>query len=90
MAADSRPAARIHRHQRSRRHAAVASSQTHYVGSLSASGLKFAFIVARFNDLITRPLLQGAQEAFERHGGDLESADVSSCGMLHCPAGLND
>lgn len=76
-----RQATAITRRQRSQRHAAVAASQAHYVGSLSASNLKFAVIVARFNDLITKPLLSGALEAFERHGGDTSNADVSSAGL---------
>lgn len=74
-----RQTALVTRHHHSQ-HAVFANSQDsqeHYVGSLSATGLKFAFIVGRFNDLITRPLLQGALEAFERHGGNVDDADVS-------------
>ena len=70
------------RRQRLQKYAAVAASQTHLVGSLTAQNLKFAFIVARFNDLITKPLLSGALEAFERHGGDPSNADVSCVGWL--------
>jgi len=39
-----------------------------HVGSLDGTGLKFAVVVARFNDLITRPLLEGACETFTRYG----------------------
>lgn len=76
----SAPVSRQHRLQK---RAAVASAQEHYVGSLSATGLKFALVVGRFNDLITRPLLQGALEAFERHGGNLQDADVSLVLVSH-------
>lgn len=42
-----------------------------------ASDLKFAIVIARFNDLVTKLLLEGALEAFDRHGGDREEVDVS-------------
>ena len=34
-----------------------------------AHGLKFAFIVARFNEMIGEQLLEGALDTFQRHGG---------------------
>ena len=37
--------------------------------NLDASGHTLAIIVARFNSYITSKLLEGAVEAFERHGG---------------------
>lgn len=67
------------KHQRSRCTTVSKASESQYVGSLTANNLKFALVVARFNDLITRPLLQGALEAFERHGGDTSKTDVSHC-----------
>ena len=44
-------------------------------GSLRGEGLRFACVVASFNDIVTGPLLSGALEALERHGVDI-SADV--------------
>lgn len=41
-------------------------------GQLIGTGLKFAFIMARFNEFINERLLEGAIDCFKRHGG-LES-----------------
>lgn len=46
-------------------------------GQLNASGLKFGIVVARFNELITKQLLEGAQDALRRHGGDPNTVDVA-------------
>lgn len=43
---------------------------------LSASGLRFAIVSARFNDFLVDKLLQGALDAIHRHGGDLASTVV--------------
>jgi 6,7-dimethyl-8-ribityllumazine synthase len=37
-------------------------------GTLDGSGLRFALVVARFNELITDQLLAGAAESLRRHG----------------------
>ncbi|MBN1298027.1 6,7-dimethyl-8-ribityllumazine synthase [bacterium] len=37
-------------------------------GFLSAEGMRFALVVSRFNELITRKLLDGALDALRRHG----------------------
>ncbi len=37
-------------------------------GDLSAAGLKFGIVAARFNDFITSRLLEGALDALKRHG----------------------
>lgn len=37
-------------------------------GTLQATGLRFAIVVARFNELITRNLLEGALKSLHRHG----------------------
>jgi hypothetical protein len=66
--------------RRHRCRTATASSKP-YVGSLAANELKFAIVIARFNDLVTKLLLEGALEAFDRHGGDRDSVDVSA--QLH-------
>src|SRR5205085_2926620 len=48
-------------------------------GRLIATGLKFAIVVSRFNDFITKPLVDGALESLKRHGADLKSVDVIWC-----------
>ena len=39
-------------------------------GQLTAKGKKFAIVASRFNDFITKKLLEGALDAITRHGGD--------------------
>ena len=39
-----------------------------YEGQLSAKGKRFAIVVARFNSLITKQLLEGALDCLKRHG----------------------
>ncbi len=58
------------------------------MGSLSASGLRFGCVVARFNDLVTKPLLEGVLEGFERHGTPREEVDVRPL-LRQAPALLN-
>ncbi len=48
-------------------------------GTLNGSGLRLAIVVGRFNELITRSLLEGALSSARRHGvrdGDVEIAHV--------------
>jgi 6,7-dimethyl-8-ribityllumazine synthase len=45
-------------------------------GELTASGLRFAIIVSRFNSFITERLLTAALDALERSGAANESVDV--------------
>lgn len=52
------------------------SSPVTIEGDLSAQGLKFGCIVARFNSFITERLLEGALDAIRRHGGDVGSVRV--------------
>ncbi len=47
-----------------------------FEGGLSAQGLRFALVVARFNSFVTDRLLAGAQDAIARSGGDLAQVDV--------------
>ena len=47
-----------------------------FEGGLSAQGLRFALVVARFNSFVTDRLLAGAQDAIARSGGDLGNVDV--------------
>lgn len=45
-------------------------------GNLNASGLKFAIIVSRFNDLLTAKLQEGAIDCLLRHNAAEEKIDV--------------
>ena len=48
-----------------------------FEGMLLGKGLKFGLVVSRFNDFISKKLLEGAQDALLRHGvneGDIEIA----------------
>ncbi|HEY42000.1 MAG TPA: 6,7-dimethyl-8-ribityllumazine synthase [Dehalococcoidia bacterium] len=50
-----------------------------YEGMLLGKGLKFGMVASRFNEFITRKLLEGAQDALLRHGvneGDIDIAWV--------------
>jgi len=48
----------------------------HVSGALSAKGLTFAIVAARFNELIVDRLVIGAVSAIERTGGDGEGTPV--------------
>ena len=45
-------------------------------GGLDASGLRFAVVVSRFNDLVTGKLLEGALSGLRRHGADEDDVTV--------------
>ena len=45
-------------------------------GNLDAKGLKLAIVVSRFNSFITDRLLEGAQDAIRRTGGDASAAEM--------------
>ena len=45
-------------------------------GFFDARGLRFAIVVARFNEFITESLLSGCLDGLKRHGADLEQTDV--------------
>lgn len=45
-------------------------------GHLNANGLKIAILAARFNQFVTERLLEGALDAFQRHGGDPDRVDL--------------
>jgi len=50
-----------------------------FQGVLLGEGLKFGVVVSRFNEFITKKLLEGAQDALLRHGvkdGDIDIAWV--------------
>ncbi len=48
-----------------------------FEGVLLGKGLKFGVVVSRFNDFITRKLLDGAQDALLRHGVNQDDIDVA-------------
>ena len=48
-----------------------------YGGVLSAQGRKFGLVISRFNDFLTRPLLQGAVDCLVRHGAAEEDLAVA-------------
>jgi 6,7-dimethyl-8-ribityllumazine synthase len=49
-----------------------------FEGRLTVSGgARFAIVVSRFNEFFTRPLLEGALDAFRRHGVEDGSVDVA-------------
>jgi len=50
---------------------------TTFEGRLRGEGLSIAIVVSRFNDLITRQLLAGAQDGLRRHGVEAEGVDVA-------------
>jgi len=45
-------------------------------GELSAKGLKFGLVVARFNEFITSKLLSGAMDELTRHGAEEADIDI--------------
>lgn len=48
-----------------------------YEGQLNGTGLRVAIVVARFNEFITKQLLEGALSALTRHGVDEASISVA-------------
>lgn len=56
-------------------------------GSLVApDSARFAVVASRFNDAITERLLEGALDAFTRHGADSDAVDVAWCpGAFEAP-----
>jgi len=49
-------------------------------GSLNAQGLRFAIVVSRFNELVSKGLLDGAIDCIKRHG-----AKDSDCQIVWAP-----
>lgn len=48
-----------------------------FEGTLLGKGLKFGVVVSRFNEFITKKLLEGAQDALLRHGANENDIDVA-------------
>ena len=49
----------------------------YFEGMLLGEGLKFGLVVSRFNEFITKKLLEGAQDALIRHGVSQENIEVA-------------
>jgi 6,7-dimethyl-8-ribityllumazine synthase len=48
-----------------------------FEGSLLGKGLRFGLVVSRFNEFITKKLLEGAQDALRRHGVNEADIDIA-------------
>jgi 6,7-dimethyl-8-ribityllumazine synthase len=48
-----------------------------FEGTLLGKGLKFGLVVSRFNEFITKRLLEGAEDGLLRHGVNQEDIDVA-------------
>ena len=48
-------------------------------GVLSAGDIRFALVVARFNDFIWQKLVEGAVDCIRRHGGSEEQIAIYRC-----------
>ena len=48
-----------------------------FEGMLLGKGLKFGLVVSRFNEFITKKLLEGAQDALLRHGVNQEDIEIA-------------
>lgn len=48
-------------------------------GTLVATDARFGIVASRFNEFITRALLDGALDALARHGADPDAVDVAWC-----------
>ncbi|CAA7405117.1 unnamed protein product [Spirodela intermedia] len=60
-----------------RRRFMVPAASRHLIGSVTKTeGLRFAVVVARFNEIVTRLLLEGALETFTRYSVKEEDVDV--------------
>ena len=48
-------------------------------GALTAAGLRFAIVAARFNGLVVEPLIAGAVDAITRTGGSADAITIVRC-----------
>ena len=48
-----------------------------FEGMLLGKGLKFGLVLSRYNEFITKKLLEGAEDALVRHGVSQENIDVA-------------
>ena len=49
---------------------------SYYAGDLSAAGQRFAIVASRFNDFITKSLIEGATDCLLRHGA--KASDIET------------
>lgn len=49
----------------------------YFEGVLLGKGLKFGLVISRFNEFITKKLLEGAQDALLRHGVNQEDIEIA-------------
>jgi len=49
----------------------------HFEGKLLGEGLRFGLVVSRFNEFISKKLLEGAQDALLRHGVKEDDIDIA-------------
>ncbi|MGH9033377.1 MAG: 6,7-dimethyl-8-ribityllumazine synthase [Acidimicrobiia bacterium] len=49
---------------------------TAYEGNLDATGMRMAVVAGRFNDSVTKPLLEGALDGLREHGLDSDEVSV--------------
>jgi 6,7-dimethyl-8-ribityllumazine synthase len=49
----------------------------YFEGKLLGEGLRFGLVVSRFNEFITKKLLEGAQDALLRHGVREEDVEIA-------------
>jgi 6,7-dimethyl-8-ribityllumazine synthase len=62
--------------------ARVSAAHHVYEGHLNATpGARFSIVIGRFNDLVTKLLLEGALGTFQRHGVAAEDIDVSDISL---------
>ncbi|CAL5430164.1 unnamed protein product [Camellia sinensis] len=60
---------------------ACTTAVRHLTGSLTATeGLRFAVVVARFNEIVTKLLLEGALDTFKRYS--VKEEDIGVCSYL--------
>ena len=58
---------------------------------VSPDGARYAIVASRFNEAITRRLLEGALDALARHGADPDAVDVAWCpGAFEVPLVAHD
>ena len=47
-----------------------------YEGQLDATGKRFALVASRYNEIVSRRLISGAQDCLERHGASGEDIEL--------------
>ena len=48
-----------------------------FEGTLEARGRRFAIVASRFNEIVVRPLVEGAASCLERHGVAADDVDLA-------------